>query len=254
MKVRTGVFLIACLMLVACSSAPAAPNTPTSPPPTATAIPSATPHPCALIAVSFLSEVDKLTTEWDDANKLANVTGRIALSGPVTQLQGIRRRLDDLKAPPCALDYRRELGNYMDNTITGYLAFMSQQPEAEVNTDFADAKTRLASATVLLLQVKGLATPVPTATPLPQQVTYWAVGSSFDVTYLDESGQPRQMHSEASPWQITVSIPRGQHVKITVKRTSGSADVKCDIWIDGGLWVRESSGSEVTCETNMSLP
>ena len=83
---------------------------------------------------------------------------------------------------------------------------------------------------------------------------YYASGPSFDVTYLDGSGQTHQEHVDAALWQDTVGIPDGQRAKITIKRTSGTADVKCDIWIDGGLWARESSGDEVTCETNMPLP
>lgn len=85
-------------------------------------------------------------SEWDDANTLANSTGRIALAGPVGQLQQIRRSTDALSVPWCAESSKRLLLKGMDHTINGYLCFMRDEYVCDAfftaaQKVFADFKT-----------------------------------------------------------------------------------------------------------------
>jgi hypothetical protein len=63
--------------------------------------------------------------EWRDTVRVAGATSRIALSGPVTQLQRIRRDAQGARWPTCAEQAKRHLVQAMDDTIDGFLAFMS---------------------------------------------------------------------------------------------------------------------------------
>ncbi len=91
----------------------------------------AKPQTCVEQSADFLSAIDKISAEWDDANVLANQTPKIALSPQVAQLQAIKREADALKPPDCASNIQAFLSEYMDNTINGYLKFMSDSPAME---------------------------------------------------------------------------------------------------------------------------
>lgn len=101
---------------------------------TPTLVPTA--EPCKLQAKSYLENVEKITIEWDDANQVANSTSRIALSPAVAELQRIRRELSIINYPDCASNAHDYLLKYMDKVIDGYLAFMAQDPEADISRNF----------------------------------------------------------------------------------------------------------------------
>lgn len=94
---------------------------------------------CPQQAAPFLASVQKLAGEWDDANKLASSTPRMSLPPQVSTLQGLRRRAQDLEAPECAFLVKQRLIDSMDNTINGYIAFLAQKPDSEVNKLFEQA-------------------------------------------------------------------------------------------------------------------
>jgi hypothetical protein len=90
------------------------------------------PTACPIIAQSYLEEVEDVFARWNDARMLASSTSRIALSGPIGQLQAIRREAERLDPPDCARDAQRLMLLYMDADIRAFLAFMSQQDDDEV--------------------------------------------------------------------------------------------------------------------------
>ncbi len=71
--------------------------------------------------------LDSLLGRWDDAVKLASNTGRIALSGPVTTLQGLRREAERLTVSPCMDQAKNLLLKSMESTTEGFLEFMRNQ-------------------------------------------------------------------------------------------------------------------------------
>lgn len=71
--------------------------------------------------------LDSLLGRWDDAVKLASNTSRIALSGPVTTLQSIKREAERLTVSPCMDQAKRLLLKSMESTTEGFLEFMRNQ-------------------------------------------------------------------------------------------------------------------------------
>lgn len=71
-----------------------------------------------------LKAIDGQMTLWEDAERVASTTGRIALSAPVTSLQTIRRDTAQLTVTTCLGPARDSLVKSMDATIEGFLAFM----------------------------------------------------------------------------------------------------------------------------------
>lgn len=76
------------------------------------------------VLTSSLKAVDDVMVRWTDAVKVAHSTSRGSLSGPLLQLQAIRREAKDLTVPPCLTSGRGELIQGMDLTIKGLLDFM----------------------------------------------------------------------------------------------------------------------------------
>lgn len=104
-------------------------------PPTATP----TPLPCAVQMISFMGELNKVASRWDDARSLAASTSRIALSPVVSQLQDIRRQADGLQPPDCAAYVKLYLVEYMDNTIEAFILFMGDAPDNKIESKFKSA-------------------------------------------------------------------------------------------------------------------
>lgn len=103
------------------------------PRPTDTLVPSPTPIPtveltCSEEAADFAVAASALLDEWDDTNELADSTARIALSGPVSDLQDIKQRASALDAPDCAAGVKDTLLGYMDIQTDVYLTFMAEDP------------------------------------------------------------------------------------------------------------------------------
>lgn len=88
----------------------------------------------------YLDVIQPIVDRWDDANALASTTSRIALSGPLGDLQSIRREAVALTVPSCADEAHTHLVAYMNATIDGYLAFASQDDVA-VRAYFDTAET-----------------------------------------------------------------------------------------------------------------
>lgn len=116
----------------------------------ATQVPTTTPTPevtttptpeilCVDIAVDYLLTADDLLDRWDDAVAVADSTGRIALSGPVAELQALRREAATLEPPPCVADAHLALGEMMDHTIEGFLLFMRQESDSVVSAEIKHA-------------------------------------------------------------------------------------------------------------------
>lgn len=71
--------------------------------------------------------IDDAYVRWTDAVKVAESTGRAALSGPISTLQAIRRDTQTITVAPCMDAAKASLVASMDHTIEGFLAFMTNQ-------------------------------------------------------------------------------------------------------------------------------
>lgn len=122
----------------------------------------ATPTPtCQQQAFEYANQIQPIAREWDDANTLAGQTPRASLAAQIEKLQAIRRRAQDIKPPECASTAHLALTNAMDKTVEGYLAFLGQRPDSEVNQSFEQAKNFMAAYTEAIGRLAAPATPVP---------------------------------------------------------------------------------------------
>lgn len=71
-----------------------------------------------------LKNVDDLTAQWSDAVRVAGATSRIALSGPVSNMQALRRQAKELTVPPCLDRGKEDLLRSMDFSLEAYMTFM----------------------------------------------------------------------------------------------------------------------------------
>lgn len=86
-------------------------------------------------AVMIQKEKDKkvyhdfliIVTEWNDAISVADKTPRVSLSGPISEMQKIRREAYDFKANECLLPAKEKLVSSMDALVDFYITFMGNQ-------------------------------------------------------------------------------------------------------------------------------
>jgi hypothetical protein len=81
-------------------------------------------------------ELDPIIERFDDASSRGQSTSRIALSPVIGEMQEIRRDLGALELPPCAEKALKLSIRYMDRTIDGYLAFLGDEPDTTVESNF----------------------------------------------------------------------------------------------------------------------
>lgn len=106
-------------------------------------IPIDPPFICRAQIRSYITELAPLMEDWDNAIKVAGATSRIALGGQVQRLQSIRRNVAAVKPPVCAQSVHQNLVELLDLAIQGFLAFMSQEPEADVSRYFERSRIRM---------------------------------------------------------------------------------------------------------------
>jgi len=63
----------------------------------------------------------------------------MSLPPAIADLQTIRREAEDLEVPVCAVSAKNALVTYMNATIDGFIAFLSDEPDTKVNAAFKKA-------------------------------------------------------------------------------------------------------------------
>jgi hypothetical protein len=100
--------------------------------------------PCGLSRVKQggLALADQFDA-YHDAYNIAESTARIALAGPVLQLQQVERSTALVAVPPCMERAKEELVQANDATVQAFLAFMSQN-DFEVDAYLSQSDSHLA--------------------------------------------------------------------------------------------------------------
>ena len=98
---------------------------------------------CADQAADYLADLETLRGRWLDALEIADSTARISLAGPVGELQAIRREIGALEGPACAQVAGAALYIHSEAVIDGFLLFMQDEPESQINAKFDEAFTAL---------------------------------------------------------------------------------------------------------------
>lgn len=91
----------------------------------------------------YRETVDPYLEDWDDTNAIASSTARINLSGPVGEMQDIKRDVEDLEVDPCLEDAHADLVTYMERTIDAYIAFMSNEDDELIQMTMETAESYL---------------------------------------------------------------------------------------------------------------
>lgn len=121
--------LISTIILSGCGSTPTSEISATVTDTTDTAMPTATltttPDLCASENIRpVVDKVHRHMREFDDAATLAASMPREQLSGPIADLQRIRREAEDETVPPCLSTLKDYQVNHMNSVINTLIAFL----------------------------------------------------------------------------------------------------------------------------------
>lgn len=137
---------------------------------------STTPDPCVLPQLEAeVQNVHRHMREFDDASILASNMPREQLSGPIAELQRIRREAEDETVPGCLLPLKTHQIEHMNSVIDTLVAFMGGTDQQTLEQGIATARqqhddytlelARLLGLTVVPATVPVISTPEETATP-----------------------------------------------------------------------------------------
>jgi hypothetical protein len=91
---------------------------------------------------------------WDDAINLAFSTSRIALADQISNLQDIKRETNNLELPECLHASRSYYVMGMEDSIEGFILFMTEGSEAEISRKFDSADTNFLGASIYLAEIE----------------------------------------------------------------------------------------------------
>ena len=136
----------------------------TSPTIEPTLAPSSTPDPCSPGQIEkAVQRVHGHMREFDDASVLASNLPLDALSGPIANLQRIRREAEDEQIPSCLTNLKKDQIAHMNTVISTLIAFLSGADQQTLANNIAIAREQHDQYTLELARLLGL-TVVP-ATP-----------------------------------------------------------------------------------------
>jgi hypothetical protein len=95
-----------------------------------------------------------LISRWIDIEQIAASSPRIALAGPVRELQDARQAVTRLDVPACMQPTKENMLIAMQSSIDGYLAFMGQDDDYQVSLYFDSATEHMKVVTDNIATVK----------------------------------------------------------------------------------------------------
>ncbi len=230
--------------------------------PTPTSTPVPTQLACSAQSLEYRNNIREILSKWDDANQVASSSARISLGQAITNLQNVRREANNLDNPQCASLVQFNLIRYMDKVIEGYLAFMSQESDAKVNSIMTKSMGLLDQFTTELgnitfdtdIHIIPTATTGPNVTidPLHNQATYWITGSTnaVSLTFFNSKGETEEISIESVPWEISFTTSSRDSLYVSAKNYHASGSVTCGIVWEGKLIDKQTSSEAygvVTC-------
>ncbi len=94
------------------------------------------PPTCIEQSTEYIQELDDLTMRSLDAVELADSTPRLSLGPVISDLQEIKREVAALDAPECASQVQRAAEKLMEQSVTTYLAFVSEEEDEVVAAEY----------------------------------------------------------------------------------------------------------------------
>jgi hypothetical protein len=137
---------------------------------------SSTPDLCSPKQIEAeVQKVHRHMREFDDASILASNLPLQELSGPIADLQKIRREAEDEQIPTCLTDLKKYQIAHMNTVIGTLVAFLAGTDKKTLETNIAIAReqhdqytlelARLLGLTVVPATANAISTAVETATP-----------------------------------------------------------------------------------------
>jgi hypothetical protein len=150
------------ILLAGCGSTPAIPAAtetkqaiiPTTEP---TLVPSSTPDPCSPKRIEAeVQKVHRHMREFDDASILASNLPLQDLSGPIADLQRIRREAEDEQIPSCLTELKKYEIAHMNTVIGTLVAFLGGADMKTLEKNIAIARDQHDQYTLELARLLGL--------------------------------------------------------------------------------------------------
>lgn len=110
--------------------------------------------PCGVNRVKASNQT--LSTQFqafNDAFDIAERTSRIALSGPIAEIQKIKRETETIEVPTCLEPAKHELLLSMDTALNGFLAFLAEESDATVSAHFNESVNHMGAFNEALISV-----------------------------------------------------------------------------------------------------
>jgi len=170
------------ILLPGCGGTPAIITTGTdtkqamSPTTESTLVPSSTPDPCSTERIEAdVKRVHEHMREFDDASVLASNLPLQELSGPIANLQKIRREAEDEQIPSCLANLKKYQIAHMNTVIATLVAFLGGADQSTLEKNIAVAReqhdqytlelARLLGLTVVPATANAISTPSETESP-----------------------------------------------------------------------------------------
>lgn len=114
--------------------------------------------PCGVNLVKeAAAQLQSKTEEFRDAFDVAASTSRMSLSGPVSDMQAIRRETNAIEVPACLENAKGLAVEGMQDAIDGFFAFLSEESDADVNDRILAGVGQIADASVEVEDVSACA-------------------------------------------------------------------------------------------------
>lgn len=94
------------------------------------------PLTCIEQSTDYIQELDDLTMRWLDVVELADSAPRLNLGPVISDLQEIKREVAALDAPECASKVQRAAEKMVEQSVTTYLAFVSEEEDEVVAAEY----------------------------------------------------------------------------------------------------------------------
>ena len=151
------------ILLAACGGSPAviptgaATKQVMSPTIVSTLTPSSTPDPCSPEQIEAqVQKIHRHMREFDDESILASNLPLQELSGPIAELQRIRREAEDEQIPPCLTNLKKYQIAHMNTVIGTLVAFLGGADMKTLEKNIAIARDQHDQYTLELARLLGL--------------------------------------------------------------------------------------------------
>lgn len=199
--------------------------------------------PCSQQARMYLDQVDDLLIEWTDALEIADKTPGMSIGPAIADLQEIRRKGIKLEYPECAIMAQIRMIEYMDKTIDGFLAFMSDESEKKITSIFEESLDLQEKMILELANIETDFSRDPTRTPTIYSVNYKVDGTAATVSLMYLIGKSANVEELdfSGIWQKSCNMVEGERTSIVAQNKTGAGRISCFLEIDGKMMVSDSS-------------